>query len=129
MLPRRKSLNSFLLLLLVNFMSVFRLELMYTSLIESIRSSRSYLHGFQLLVLLPYIVEITFFGLTKRKAIRQASNHCKRVLEEFLHILIKQKSPSLPRNLAVGTFSKLSIVLSAKVNRSIEWPGGAVFCI
>ena len=31
----------------------FRLELMYISLIQSIRSSLTYLHGFQLLVLLP----------------------------------------------------------------------------
>ena len=41
------------LLLLVNFVSVFRLELMYISLIENIRSSLIHLHGFQLLVLLP----------------------------------------------------------------------------
>ena len=47
------SLNSALLLLLVNFMSGFRLELMYISLIENIRSSLIHLHGFQLLVLLP----------------------------------------------------------------------------
>ena len=30
-----------------------QLELMYVSLIESVRSSLTYLHGFQLLVLLP----------------------------------------------------------------------------
>ena len=33
-----------------------------------------------------------------------------------LHTLIKQKSPSLPRNLAVGTYSELPIVFSTKVN-------------
>ena len=49
----RISLNLMLLLLLVNFVSGFRLELMYISLIESIRSSLTHLHGFQLLVLLP----------------------------------------------------------------------------
>ena len=42
-----------LLLLLVNFVTGFRLELMYISLIKSIRSSLTHLHGFQLLVLLP----------------------------------------------------------------------------
>ena len=47
------SLNSELLLLLVNFVSMFRLEMLYISLIESIRSSLTHLHGFQLLVLLP----------------------------------------------------------------------------
>ena len=36
---------------------------------------------------------------------RQASNHCKRVLEaaKLAKMLIKQKSPSLPRNLALRT--------------------------
>ena len=33
-----------------------------------------------------------------------------------LHMLIKQKSPSLPRNLALGTFGKLLIVFSTKVD-------------
>ena len=42
-----------LLLLLVNFVSGFRLELMYISLIENIRLSLSHLHGFQLPVLMP----------------------------------------------------------------------------
>ena len=46
------SLNLVLLLLLVNFVSGFRLELMYISLIENIRSSLTHFHCFQLLVLL-----------------------------------------------------------------------------
>ena len=33
-----------------------------------------------------------------------------------LHILITQKSPSFPRNLALGTFDELLTVFSAKVN-------------
>ena len=33
-----------------------------------------------------------------------------------LHMVIKQKSPSLPRNLALWTFSELPIVFSTKVN-------------
>ena len=44
--------SSVLLLLLVNFVSGFRLELMYISLTERIRSSLNHLHGLQLLVLL-----------------------------------------------------------------------------
>ena len=36
-----------------HFLSVLTLELMYISLIESIKSNLSDLHGFQLLVLLP----------------------------------------------------------------------------
>ena len=47
------SLNSVLLLQLVNFVSGFRLELMYISLTVSITSSLTHLHGFQLPVLLP----------------------------------------------------------------------------
>ena len=43
----------FQFLLLVNFVSESRLILMYISLIENIRSSLTYLHGFQLLVMLP----------------------------------------------------------------------------
>ena len=49
----RISLNSVFLLLLVDFVSGFRLELTYISLIENIRSSLTHHHGFQLLVLLP----------------------------------------------------------------------------
>ena len=47
----RISSHSVLLLLLVNFVSGFRL--MYTSLIKSIKSSLTYLQCFQQLVLLP----------------------------------------------------------------------------
>ena len=48
---------------------------------------------------------------------RQASNRCKRVLEASkLAMLIKQKSPLLPRNLALLTSGDLLIVFSTKVN-------------
>ena len=33
-----------------------------------------------------------------------------------LHVLIKQKSPSLPRNLTLGTFGELPIVFLTKIN-------------
>ena len=50
----RISLNLVLLLLIVDFVSEFRLELMFIiSLIINIRLSLIHLHGFQLLVLLP----------------------------------------------------------------------------
>ena len=61
------SLNLVLLLLLVNFVSGFRLELMYIYHIENIRSSLIHLHGFQLLVLLPYFIKITFFICPKEE--------------------------------------------------------------
>ena len=60
------SLSSVLLLLLVNFVSGFRLELMYVSLIENIKSSLIHVHSFQRLLLLPKFIEITLFVSTKR---------------------------------------------------------------
>ena len=50
--PMGGYLNLALLLMLVNFVTGFRFELMYISLIENIRSSLIHLHGFQLPVLL-----------------------------------------------------------------------------
>ena len=44
--------------LLENFVTGFRLELMYILPIENIRLSLTHLHGFELLVLLPYFIEI-----------------------------------------------------------------------
>ena len=60
MFHEKISLKSVLLLLLVNFVSGLRLELMYVSLIVSSRLSLIHLHGFQLLVLLPEFIEIIF---------------------------------------------------------------------
>ena len=75
---------------------------------------------------------------------RQASNRCKRVLKlPNFHMLLKQKSPALPRNFALGTFGKLQTVFSKKVNLlyllySTDWrccllhlilPSGVVFWI
>ena len=71
----------------MNFVGGFRLELMYISLIENIGSSLTDLHGYQLLVLLPWFIEIIFCLYQKDKSstskvkFRQASNCCKRVLE------------------------------------------------
>ena len=53
MFHARISLSPVLLLLPVNFVSGFSLELMYKSLIESISSSLTHLHGFELFMLLP----------------------------------------------------------------------------
>ena len=120
----RISLNLVLLLLLVNFASGFRLELMYISLIENIRSSIIHLHGFHLLVLLPEFIEITFFICTKEKyllILRESSDKLVIFAKGFLnlpnlHILIKQKSPLLPRYLALVTSGEMLIEFSTKVN-------------
>ena len=48
---------------------------------------------------------------------RQGSNRCKRFLKlPNLHMLMRQKNPSLARNLALRTFGELPVVLSTKVN-------------
>ena len=70
-----------LLLLLVNFVSGFRLELIYISLIVSIRSNLTHLHDVQQLLLLPEIFCFLFVPAESKVKFRQASNHCKRVLE------------------------------------------------
>ena len=80
----RCSLDSvLLLLLLVNFVSGFRLELMYISLIVSIRPNLTHLHGFQLLVLQPSLFCLYQQNNTSESEVkfRQASNHYEKVLE------------------------------------------------
>ena len=111
------------MLLLVNFLGRFKLDLMYTSIIENIRSSFIYLHNFQLLVLLPYFIEITFFLCTKGENLltqkfRQTSNRLSKGFLKLsnLHVLIKQKSLLLRRNFALVTSGKLLIVFSTQVN-------------
>ena len=68
------------------FCEWFGMECMYITVIVSIRSNLAHLHGFQLLVLLPWFVEITFFVNTNRINLlnlkfKQANNRCKRVFE------------------------------------------------
>ena len=56
-------------------------------------------------------------NLLNLKNFRQASNRYKRFLKlPNFHMLIKQKSLSLPRNVTLRTFGKLLIVFSTKVN-------------
>ena len=113
-----------LLLLLVNFVSGFSLESMCISLIKSIRSILTHLHGFELFALLPQFIEIIFFICTKRTNLlnlKQSSDRLVIVTKGFLkspnfHMLIKQKSPSLPRNFDLVIFGELTIVFSTKVN-------------
>ena len=69
----------------------------------------------------PQFIEITFFVCTNRinlLNLKESSDRLVIVAKWFLnlHMLIRQKSPSLPRNLTVGTFGELLIVLSTKVN-------------
>ena len=77
-----------LLLLLVNFVSGFRLELMDISLIVSIRSSLTHFHGFSAACAAAIVHRDYFFCLYQQNKysepkvkFRQASNCCKSVLE------------------------------------------------
>ena len=123
----RISLNLVPLLLLPNFVSGSRLEFMYMSLRSTninIRSSLIHLHGFQLLVPLPWLNEITLV-CTNRNSLLLLKRRPYRlviVAKGFLKqpnvlILTKPKNLSLLRNyLALATFGELLIVFSTKLN-------------
>ena len=68
MLHGRIILN-LVLLLLVSFVSGFRLEWMSIFITVNVRSSLTHLHGFHLLVLLPQFIEVTFLVCTSRISI------------------------------------------------------------
>ena len=104
MFHERISLNSVLVLLLVNIVSGFRLG--------SAACAATIVHRNYFFCLYQQNKSSEF-----KIKFRQASNHCKRVLELLnLHMLLKQKNPSLPRNLVLGTFGKLLTVFSTQVN-------------
>ena len=117
----RISLN-LLILLLANFVSVFRFQMMYISLIVSIRSSLTHPHGFQLLALLQKLIEITFFICTNRKNLLILKKSVEKLViaaKVFLklpnlNMLLKQNSSLLPRKLTLRTFGELLIVFSTK---------------
>ena len=84
----RISLNSVPLLLLVNFVSGFRLELMYISLIVSIRSNLTHLPWLSEACAAAIVHRNHFFRLHQQNKsseskvkFREASNCCKRILE------------------------------------------------
>ena len=88
----------------------------------NIRSSLTHFSDFQLLVLLPYFIEITFFVCTNRLNLNLIEWSDRLVILvkgslklPNLHMLIKQES-IIPRNLALRTFDELLIVFSTKVN-------------
>ena len=100
---------------------------MYISLTENITPSLIHLHGFQLLLLLPEFIEITFFVCTKRinlLILKKSSDRLVIVAKRFLklpnlHMLIKQKSPLLPRNLALVTFGEFFNTILSKGKSAI----------
>ena len=96
-------------MLVLNFVSVSRLELMYMPFIINIKSGHIFLHGFQLFVLLPELIEISFVYTNKTNLLYLKGNSDRKVIfaKGFLKLsnwlmLIKQKHLLLPRNLDLG---------------------------
>ena len=114
---RRISLNLVLLLVVVNYVSWFRLVLMYISCIISIGLSHAHLPGFYLLSAIVH--RNRFFRCTNNKSseskvnFRQTSNRCKRVLEAA-KLAYANKTKELITSEKLG-FRDL-LVFSAKVN-------------
>ena len=122
MFPGRISLNSVLLLLLMNFVSRCRLKLMYISLIVSIKPHSS--PWFSAACATAIVHRNHFFRLYQQNKsseskvkFRQANNHCKRVLEAAKLVYAnKTKEPNTFQNLALRTFGKSLIVFLTRVN-------------
>ena len=114
----RISLKS-MLLLLVNFVSGFRLELMYISLSWSLTC----LHGFSTACAAAIVHRnhfLRFYQQNKSSESKikfgQASNRCNRVLKAAKLVYAnKQKSPLFPKNLALENYGQLLIAFSTKV--------------
>ena len=100
-------------LLLVNFMSVFRLEMVCVSLIVSIRSNLTHLCFLESIF---FVFNNTINHLNLKYSSDRLVVIANRLLKlPSLHILLKKKSPLLPWNFALRTFSKLLVVFSTKV--------------
>ena len=118
------SLSLVLLLLLVNFVSGFRLELIYTYIphckYQIKPLSSPWFTGAYAAAIVHRNHFFHFYQQNKssesKGKFREASNVAKVFLKlPNLHMLIKQNSLSLPRDLALGTFGELLIVFSTKL--------------
>ena len=103
MLHWRISLSWMFLLMLINFVTGFLLELMYTSLTINIRSSLIHLHGFQVLLVLPLLLEITSFIFINRVNLlwlRPRSDSlvitAKRLLKLLKLLMLIKEKESIP---------------------------------
>ena len=104
MFRRRISLNSMLLLLLANFVSRFRLELMYISLILNLKGQVKPHSSpwFSVACGAALFIETIFFHLYQHNKsseskvkFRQVRNHCKRVLEAAKLAYATKKNESI----------------------------------
>ena len=114
----RVSINFMLRLVVKNFVSRSRLELMYVSLIVIITWSLIHVHGFQLLVLLSYLIEIASFVCINRINLlqvkfRKARSCCKSVLEVAKLVYANKTKESI-------TFQKLDSRNICGIANSVE---------
>ena len=85
---------------------------MYISFIVSIRSSLHHVHGFKLVVLLPYLTKITFFVCTNRinfLNLKEVSDKLAIFTKGFFkqpnsHMLVKQKESIISQKLGSQDF-------------------------
>ena len=137
----RISLNLVPLLLLVNFGSGFRLELMYIYHIENIRSSLIHAPWFSATCAAAIVHRNHFFHLHHREKsfdckvkFRQASNCCKRVLEDAkLAYANKIKECITSQEVGSRDFWRIANTVINKgkstMPPSIQRLGGVVLCI
>ena len=93
--PPLRNFNHVVVSVSIDFLSnskvnVFRLKLMYKFLIVSVTSSLTHLHGFQLLMSLPQLIEISFFvssNKIKLLNLKQSSDRLVIVAKGFLKLL------------------------------------------
>ena len=133
---RRISLNLVLLLVVVNYVSGFRLVLMYISCIISIGLSHAHLPGFYLLSAIVH--RNRFFRCTNNKSseskvnFRQTSNHCKRVLEAA-KLAYANKTKEFTSSEKLGSWDFWRIVSIQQrwfsYTSSIQQPRSVVLCI
>ena len=114
-------LNSAFLLLLVNFVSWFSLELMFIFLIINVRTNLTHIYGFSAVRTAAIFHKNHFFLFYQQNKyseskvkLGQANNCRKRVLEVTKLAYANKTRESI--NLTLGTFGKLLIVFSIKVN-------------
>ena len=108
-----------ILLLLLSFVSGFRLELVYISRIVIVRSSLIHIHGFKLLVLLPQHVEVISFVYTNRVNLLYLKRSSDRLvivakgLEKLLNLLMLTTKQSI-------TSQKLTIFVELSSQSTVD---------
>ena len=119
------------------FCEWIQVGMMYMSFIVSFRSSLTYLHGFQLLVLLPWFIEIIFFARTNRinlLNLKESSDRLVIIAKGFLklpnlHDAIKAKAFIICQKLGCLNFLQIANSVLNKGKSAIPPLYNAMVCI